>query len=76
MATVEVVRRLLGAADDTSKDLGHLAKEEKVKNETKGPNDKAQDGEHHEGSNGKDDKAEVAAEVADSAEKLDSEAQV
>lgn len=73
MATVEVVRKLVGAADD--KDLGHLAKDEKEGKETEEPGAKAQDGEHHEGSDENDDKAEVAAEVADTAEKLDGKAQ-
>lgn len=62
-----MVRKLVGAEDDTSEEGEKVTEEAKTN---------AQEVEQQEETNGDEANAEVAAEVADSAEKLDGEAEV
>lgn len=76
-ATVDVVKKLVGAPATTHEDVGNLAEGSKVEKEIEGGKADAMDVEVPAASNGeaeqKEDqqKADVAADVADTAEKLD-----
>lgn len=70
-----MVRKFVRAGDNTSGDVGNLANGEKVEKGTEAAETIAQEVEQQDETNGDEAKAEVAAEVADSAEKLDGEAE-
>lgn len=66
-----MVRKLVKGEDDTSEGVGNSAEDEKVEEETGEAKTDAQGVEQQEETHGGEATAEVAAEVADSAEKLD-----
>ena len=76
-ATVDVVKKLVGAAATTSEDVGNAAEGSKVEKEIEEGKADAQEAELPAPSNGEaeqkedEQKADVAADVADTAEKID-----
>jgi hypothetical protein len=70
-----LVRKLVKGKDDTSEDVGKSAEGEKVEEEIGEAKTNAQGVEQQEETRGDEATAEVAAEVADSAEKLDGQAE-
>ena len=76
-ATVDVVKKLVSAPATTSEDAGNVAEGSKVEKEIEEGKTDAQEAEVPAASNGESEqkedqqKANVAADVADSAEKLD-----
>lgn len=76
-ATVDVVKKLVGSPANTSEDVGNIAEGSKVEKEVEEGKTSAPEAEQPAAANGVADhtedaiKADVAADVADSAEKLD-----
>ncbi|KAL9604081.1 MAG: hypothetical protein Q9179_001970 [Wetmoreana sp. 5 TL-2023] len=76
-ATVEVIRKLVQSAGaSSSENLGNVAEAEQVQKEVETKNVGVQDAAMPSGGENDGDQADVAAEVADTAEKLDGNAEV